>query len=68
MKSEKELAYYLTMFKIEGHDTWRVSVGGDTSAFKRSLIEVHPGGGKAPKVTAKKLFRIDRITGALEEL
>ncbi len=59
----KELAYYLTVFKIEGHETWRASMGGYAGAFSESLKT-----GNHPKVTAKKLYRIDRITGALEEL
>ena len=65
MNSQKELAYYLTVFKIEGHETWRGHLGGSVGAFG---VQLKNNDGKHPKVTAKKVYRIDRINGALEEL
>lgn len=61
---EKELAYYLTLFKIEGHETWHSELskhrdGFDENRRKQGLIQA------LPKVTDKKVFRVDRITGEI---
>lgn len=52
----KDMAYYLTQFKIEGHSTWRVHVCGHATGFAES---VEPN----TKVTEKIVTRIDRVTG-----
>lgn len=67
-KNEQDLAYYMTMFKIEGHETWRINVGGTPESFRKSILTAFPGGGKIPKITAKKIYRVDRMTGEIEEL
>lgn len=62
---QKELAYYLTTFKIQGHETWRAHLGSTVSSFSEQLKS---NSLNHPKVTAKKVHRIDRITGLMEEL
>ena len=59
----KELKSCICLFKMEGHQTWRVLLMRDADAvelyFKTQV-------GKN-KVTQKKFFEIDRITGTFEE-
>ena len=62
-KKDNGPAYYLTLFKIEGHETWRGHYGRNSDAF-----DVEWSTGIRPKVTARKLFRIDRISGDIKEL
>lgn len=54
--------YYLTMFKLEGHKTWRVDIKRDAGGFDREWKKVK----NAPKVTEKKIIRINKITGELD--
>ena len=58
--SKKEPAYYLTIFKIEGHQTYR----SDLSGYKEGFIEKTQSKG-FPKVTEFKTYRIDRLTGEM---
>ena len=64
MKPEpkKELAYYLTLFKIEGHETWRADIKANKEDFEKLLPKV------SPKITEKNVIRIDRITGTIMPL
>jgi hypothetical protein len=55
---EKDLAYYLTLFKIEGHTTWRTHLSQHKTGFEREFSA--PG---HPKVTESKVIRIDGVTG-----
>lgn len=57
---EKELAYYVTMFKIEGHTTWRAHLCGHKDGFTRQVEN------DKAKVTEKNVLRIDRITGQIQ--
>jgi len=56
-----ELAYYLTLMKIEGHTTWRAHLSGHATGFQEEWST-----GKHPAITEKQVFRIDRITGAIK--
>lgn len=58
-ETKKDLSYYLTLFKIEGHTTWRAHLAADPQGFAK---QCQPG---MPKITEKKTVRIDRITGLL---
>lgn len=58
------LKYYLTLFRIEGHQTYRSHLGGTENSHQQSVV----GAGNHPKVTEKKVFVIDRITGEVKEL
>lgn len=54
-----DLAYYLTLFKLEGHQTWRAHLGGHKEAFdveQKNWL-------KGPVITEKQTMRIDRLTG-----
>lgn len=59
----KELAYYLTVFKIEGHTTYRALLHSDTGGFAREWEH----DGKHPAPLDKKIYRFDRITGEIKE-
>jgi hypothetical protein len=58
MKKDKKLAYYLTLFKIEEHTTWRTHLSQHKAGFEPEFSA--PG---HPKVTESKVIRIDRVTG-----
>lgn len=57
--SSKDLGYYVTLFKIEGHSTFRAHLHSDAGGFDREWSQ----GGTRPKITEKRVYRIDRITG-----
>lgn len=59
-ESKKELAYYLTLFKIEGHTTFRAFLGNHRDNFEKQK------GDTFPPITEIQTFRVDRKTGTLE--
>lgn len=59
----KDFYYYLTMFKIEGHTTWRCVMSMDKKSFSKA-VAADPN---HPKITDIKILLIDRITGELKE-
>lgn len=65
---EKDLAYYLTVFTLEGHETWRVHVNTNPSAFEEIEMKNWKAakGKKAAKLSQKKVYRIDRLTGEIK--
>lgn len=63
---EKDLAYYLTLYKIEGHQTWRASLSQKKDGFELQIKNQNAG--KFPKVTEKMVMRIDRLTGGFSEV
>ena len=63
-KEKKELCYYLTLFKIEGHKTWRLFIGNDSGSFDRMWTTNNEG--KKPKITEKRIYRIDRFSGEID--
>lgn len=56
-----DLSYYLTLFKLEGHQTWRAHLGGHKEAF--AVEQKNWTSKNAPKVTECHTLRIDRLTG-----
>lgn len=52
-------AYYLTLFKIEGHKTYRAHIAGDLTSLQYNMGE------NAPTITEKKVYRVDRVTGEI---
>lgn len=62
----KDLAYYFTIFKIRGHETWRAHLGRDTSSFMREWNAQTQG--ERPEITEKQVLRLDRITGTFKML
>lgn len=62
-------AYYLTLFKLEGHETWRASLKMQKDGFDKEWESTQSfNGGKKPKITEKNVIRIDRITGQIRPL
>lgn len=61
----KEINYYLTLFKIKGHETWRANLSGGKNDFDRDWNSTK--GGKRPEVTDKKIFTINCVTGEIQE-
>lgn len=57
----KDLAYYLTLFKLEGHTTWRAHLGGHKEAFA-----LEQKNWKGAKITEQVTMRIDRLTGTFQ--
>lgn len=59
----KHSAYYVTLFKTAGHETWRMHTGKTPETFaeevKRNMKKV--------EITDRKVHRVDRITGAITE-
>lgn len=56
--------YYITLFKIEGHVTWRISTGQYADSFDSEWKS--STGGKRPKVTERKpVIKIDKLTGEI---
>ncbi len=60
-KKEGELAYYITLFKLEGHTTWRVNLSQNKEGF--ALEQKKNWGPKPTKVTDIQILRLDRLTG-----
>lgn len=62
----KDLAYYITMFKLEGHETWRCYMAQRKDSFKSQ--EQKNWGKNPPKITKEQTLRIDKITGQITTL
>lgn len=65
VKNDKkgDLAYYLTLFKIEGHTTFRLQMHSTPEGFDKEWAS----GINRPTITERKVMRVDRITGAITE-
>ena len=57
------MAYYITLFKLEGHQTWRAHFCSSKIGFE---LEKKNWPDKV-KITATKVIRFDRITGFYDE-
>ncbi len=64
-KKEEVYKTFAVMFKIEGHDTWRIGLYPNKQAFDTYLN--HPGQKSHPKVTERRWFTVDRINGLIIE-
>lgn len=60
-----DLAYYLTLFKIEGHTTYRASLHDRKDGFDRQFTNPE---NKRPKITEMKVLRIGKLKGEVEEV
>lgn len=60
---KKELSYYLTLFTLQGHTTWRAHLSGMKDGFQVQWDKDHPG--IKPTVLQKNVVRIDRLTGQI---
>ncbi len=63
-KSKEKLEYFINLFKVEGHGTWRISVHAKAGDFER-LLGID--GTKKPVITDKKILIVDRVTGDIKE-
>lgn len=54
--------YYLTLFKIEGHTTFRAHISKQEGGFTHE-VNTTPN---FPKITEKKVLRIDALTAEIE--
>ena len=59
----KELKYFFCLFTLEGHKTWRMLMHSTLEGLEKQLKPPHNGA----RVTAKRFFEIDRVTGKMEE-
>ena len=60
--SKPKPMYFITFFKLEGHEKWRVHAGRNAEAFDKQLEnnkENHP------VIIEKRVLKMDRITGQL---
>lgn len=62
----KDPAYYLTMFTLEGHETWRCHLSGWKDGFEKEWNGIV--GQTKPVITQKNVIRIDRLTGTIKPL
>lgn len=62
---KRDMAYYVTMYKLEGHETWRVNLAQTPEHFDAVEKKNWP---PTVKVTEKNVLRIDRITGQIKPL
>lgn len=56
----KNLFWYFTLFKIEGHETWRAHLGSDAESLDRTAKVDH-----FPKITERKILKVDKVTGEI---
>lgn len=63
----KDAAYYLTLFKLEGHATWRIHLGGKKESFETEKAN-WPKGKNAPKLLEANVVRFNRVTGFFDEV
>ena len=61
-KQPTELVYYLTIYTLEGHTTYRAHLSRWKGAFdKESKMP------NFPKITSKTVMIIDRLTGGFKQ-
>ncbi len=60
-----DLAYYLNLFKIKGHETWRADIKDTKEGFENTFKNPQ---NKRPDITDRKTFRIDRLTGEIKQI
>lgn len=55
--------YFVIIYKLEGHETWRVHSGRSIEGFEKQAIN-----NKWPKITERNTIEVDRITGQIKPL
>lgn len=55
--------YYLTLYTLEGHKTWRAHLASDQRGFENQFYNQQQG--KPPRITAKIIIKINRLTSEL---
>lgn len=60
-------SYYLTLFKLEGHSTWRAHLGNHKDSFEKQEKQNWSQSKNPPKITEIQTLRIDRLTGMFSQ-
>lgn len=55
--------YYLTVFRIEGHTTWRTHLTEHEKGFEKQEKSLN-----FPMVTDKKTYIVDKVTGDITKI
>lgn len=61
--TNKDLSYYVTLFTLEGHSTWRADLDSKPDGFQRKWDSQQQG--TKPKILKKNVLKIDRLTGQI---
>lgn len=61
-ENKKDLAYYLTLYKLAGHTTWRAHLSTSKDGFEREK-KAWSLNSTMPKITETQCLRLDRVTG-----
>lgn len=61
--NKEQTEYFLLLFKVEGHNKWRVNTFPSKDAFDTYLSKQE----KHPKVIERKWFVVDRIVGDITQ-
>lgn len=64
-ENKKDLNYYLTLYHLKGHTTWRAHLSGHAGGFTNEQ-KAWAQGPNPPEVTEKQVLIIDRITGTFK--
>lgn len=64
-KTEKDPAYYLTLFRLEGHQTWRAHLARRKDGFDHEWNMQQQG--EKPKILERQVLKIDCITGGFSQ-
>lgn len=62
-ETPKDLSYYLTLYFLDGHTTWRANLQSHKDAFDKQWFAQKEG--ILPKILKKHVIKIDRITGQI---
>ena len=61
-QEKKDLSYYLTLFKISGHQTWRTHISDHKDGFSKQIPNIKTD------ITDTQLYKIDRLTGEVKKI
>lgn len=61
MNKQKPIAYYITIFRSKGHETWH----GEFDCWPDGFDNKIKSGQIKSEILEKRVIRIDRITGEL---
>lgn len=65
-KKIQDPAYYVTMYKLKGHETWRAQLSDRVDGFDKSWRNQTEG--ILPEITERNVLRIDRLTGTIKPI
>lgn len=65
MEQNNKKCYYLTVFSLEGHGTFRAHLSMNPQGFE---VEQKNWSEKTPKIQSKKVYAVDKLTGEITSL